>query len=1349
MQNEENLAQTAIEYLLIIAGVIIIVTIIAFFSKSIMLTATQTIDETINLEEEVKVTENKISLYYPNNTTYLTGKIIFAYAPQSPIEINSCKLIVNEKEEEINFSISKNKMNIFEKDANDFPIGNHSWNIECEDSNNALFQGTQKYFTIQEGIVEPEQPIEPPPLLFSGGDGTINNPYQITKIEHLNTIRYYPDKNFILMNDLDFENNSNYNNPIYKNYFITNEGWKSIGITNYCITNIVNLYCKYNSSKTTCENSCDGNYIDGNIFTGNFNGNNHTIKNLYSNKPLHNYIGLFGSTNNSQIKNLIIEDANIIGRDYTGGIIGYANNSIINNISFEGIISGKNYVGGIIGSANNSQINILKNTSNINAQEVVGGIIGQSDQHTIITNTQNIGSINGITDVGGIAGRAPNIQNSLNSGDINGTENIGGIMGQSNSLYTNNIKNTYNIGTINGNTNAGGFAGKLNSTIGITNSGWWTGTTTQSIGTHPDYELTYNEINKTNFYPTEHLIYTNGNEPWDFDNIWLERDNNYPILRIINESETPTPPQQELPPVQFAGGDGTINNPYQITKIEHLNTIRYYPDKNFILMNDLDFENDNDYNNSENKNYFITNEGWSSIGKKTYCETSSTNTICKNNQTTCEFTCNGIWFEENLFTGNFNGNYKKINNLYSNKPLHDYTGLFGSIKNSEIKNLIIEDANIIGRDNTGGIIGDANLAKINNVSFKGIISGKNNVGGITGNISSSNIDNTKNFGKINAQENVGGITGNVKNTSINNAFNTQEINGTTNVGGITGNHSGGLITNVINIGQINGTINVGGIAGRAPNIQNSLNSGDINGTENIGGIMGQSNSLYTNNIKNTYNIGTINGNTNAGGFAGKLNSTIGITNSGWWTGTTTQSIGTHPDYELTYNEINKTNFYPKEHLIYTAQSPIWDFENTWLERDNNYPILKTMNEIERLPQFPNGDGTINNPYQITKVEHLNTIRYYLNSNFVLMNDLDFENNNNYINPENKNDFIFGEGWDPIGKTNYCITSNTTTNCNDWKSVCENTCKGIWIETNLFTGNFNGNNNTIKNLYSNKPQHNYTGLFGSISNSEIKNLIIEDANIIGKEFIGGIIGSTNYSIINNASFEGNISGKNYVGGIIGYANNSDINNTKNYGKINAQDRVGGIIGSVVRSKINNSFNNNKISGANSIGGIIGFSQGATTKYTNVINIGSINGQTNVGGIIGYDYYSEIKNSLNAGDINGTSQIGGITGQTINQTNKIDNSYNIGLITGTEDIGGIIGNIYSTTSLTITNSGWWTGTTTQAIGNNTTIVFSYNETNKTNFYPKEHLIYTNGNEPWDFDNIWLERDNNYPILRIMNE
>jgi hypothetical protein len=62
----------------------------------------------------------------------------------------------------------------------------------------------------------------------------------------------------------------------------------------------------------------------------------------------------------------------------------------------------------------------------------------------------------------------------------------------------------------------------------------------------------------------------------------------------------------------------------------------------------------------------------------------------------------------------------------------------------------------------------------------------------------------------------------------------------------------------------------------------------------------------------------------------------------------------------------------------------------------------------------------------------------------------------------------------------------------------------------FSGTFDGNGYTIRNLYINRPEEDYVGLFGHVTGgnqyrSVIKNFAVEDANIKGRKCVGIILG----------------------------------------------------------------------------------------------------------------------------------------------------------------------------------------------------------------------------------------------------
>ncbi|UCH88052.1 MAG: PKD domain-containing protein, partial [Thermoplasmata archaeon] len=148
-----------------------------------------------------------------------------------------------------------------------------------------------------------------------------------------------------------------------------------------------------------------------------------------------------------------------------------------------------------------------------------------------------------------------------------------------------------------------------------------------------------------------------------------------------------------------------------------------------------------------------------------------------------------------------------------------------------------------------------------------------------------------------------------------------------------------------------------------------------------------------------------------------------------------------------------------------------------------------------------GDGTLENPYQITDVWELQAIKDDLDAHYILMNDIDASDTVNWNS---------GAGFQPIG--------------DDFAQ---------------FRGTFDGNNYKITGLFINRPSTNNIGLFGRAYIAEIKNVGLKDVQITGGNAVGSVIGFNYGTPISNAYATGTVSGQFGVGGLIGYNDNGVI------------------------------------------------------------------------------------------------------------------------------------------------------------------------------------------------------------------
>ena len=214
-------------------------------------------------------------------------------------------------------------------------------------------------------------------------------------------------------------------------------------------------------------------------FKGTFDGDGHTVSNFTINSQ-YNCIGLFGK-NNGTIMNLGVENAEINGYDFVGGVCGF-NNGTIEGCYNTGTVKGSSSVGGVCGS--NSDGGTIKNcysTDAVKGELNVGGVCGSNS--STIEDCYNTGAVSGNSetsfDIGGVCGyNTGTITNSYNIGNVSGTDIVGGVCGYNvGGTITNCYYNTdfCTVGGIDGSDVAGSATGLT--TLQMTN-----GKTLDTIG---------------------------------------------------------------------------------------------------------------------------------------------------------------------------------------------------------------------------------------------------------------------------------------------------------------------------------------------------------------------------------------------------------------------------------------------------------------------------------------------------------------------------------------------------------------------------------------------------------------------------------------------------------------------------------------------------------------------------------------------------------------------------------------------------------------------------------------------------------------------------------------------------
>lgn len=261
---------------------------------------------------------------------------------------------------------------------------------------------------------------------FSGGTGTVADPYQISNVTELQAMNTALDKHFILTQNIDATITSTWN---------SGQGFEPIGP----------------SSSTP--------------FTGTFDGKGFKIIKLTIIRQSTTGVGLFGNFNNSfgAISNVGLDSCVVIGNERVGALVGNKN-GIVQNCYSTGSVNGAKSTGGLIGR-NGGVISDSYSMCSVGGSEEVGGLVGVGSNITNCYATGNVFASLG--DAGGLVGEVTSnggtIFNCYASGNVTSTNSlyaIGGFIGRS---QAGTIDLCYSTGKVSGNAVVGGFIGTLNS----------------------------------------------------------------------------------------------------------------------------------------------------------------------------------------------------------------------------------------------------------------------------------------------------------------------------------------------------------------------------------------------------------------------------------------------------------------------------------------------------------------------------------------------------------------------------------------------------------------------------------------------------------------------------------------------------------------------------------------------------------------------------------------------------------------------------------------------------------------------------------------------------------------------
>ena len=787
-------------------------------------------------------------------------------------------------------------------------------------------------------------------------------------------------------------------------------------------------------------------------------------------------------------------------------------------------------------------------------------------------------------------------------------------------------------------------------------------------------------------------------------------------------------------------GSGTMDDPYKVVYIEDLakigtGTDGWGLDKNYTLMNDLDFDDEKSYTSGLVDDSFNTGAGWQPIGDDT-----------------------------NNFTGSFDGNNKTISNLYINESDVSYKGLFGATSGGAISNLVIVDSDINGSYRVGSMVGYANGTTISNSYATGIINGGSSLGGLVGACDNSTMADVYAMVDIKGNSYMGGLTGVCSNTTIVDSYATGDVTGdeisNNGVGGLIGHANSSIITgnyakgDVTGWGEVGGLIgynkattvdscyaqgkvsaggnSVGGLIGWNMNnstvkgsyatgdvssynsmsdligglvgfnysggtVFNSYAIGDVSGNLKVGGLLGEAQSNVYNSIAFNYNVTAAN---YLGRVIGNQNGGIGINTHAFLDMAIAEAGGTYDSgSDMTHNQFKDTAFYGDDSKWDTSSGEKWDFtddvdgEGYWKIKSDR-PVLYLGNgdgNTDNDPQVGDDDGLLPDITPPTPGDSANTTTSAITVDSVTLSwTKATDNKTAEVDLEYLAFYSTSDNIDTVenAESNGSAVGSYTTDINtvDIDGLDEATTYYFNVIVKDQPGN--------KGIYSTSSCKTAIDMGSGTSGDPYKIRYIEDLAKVGTGTDGWDL-NDHYVLMNNLDFQiaasyesGSVdpayttgSGWNPIGRSGNFAGTFDGDGyTISNLYINNGTATGiGLFGFTEQADIKNlGLVDCNITGKEKVGSLVGqlyYSKVTTCYATGMVN-GNLTDSNYLGGLVGWSEYSAIKKSYAESNVKGYGYIGGLVGYNYNQSSIAD-CYTTGIISGNYRLGGIAGEMSGAT------------------------------------------------------------------------
>jgi hypothetical protein len=160
--------------------------------------------------------------------------------------------------------------------------------------------------------------------------------------------------------------------------------------------------------------------------------------------------------------------------------------------------------------------------------------------------------------------------------------------------------------------------------------------------------------------------------------------------------------------------------------------------------------------------------------------------------------------------GVFDGDGHRISNLSFNLDFVSAAGLFAYLASGgEVISLAVENVNIAGDENVGGLVGFSD-GTVSNSSSSGSVNGNKQVGGLVGMNLDGIVSSSCSSSSVVTGERGGGLIGWDSGT-VSDSYSTGSVTGNDYIGGLTG--TCGWISNCYSTGSVTGTSHTGGLVG--------------------------------------------------------------------------------------------------------------------------------------------------------------------------------------------------------------------------------------------------------------------------------------------------------------------------------------------------------------------------------------------------------------------------------------------------------------------------------------------------------------------------------------------------------